>query len=68
VRFVALDASMLEKGLRRILQPQVARRAQDLGAALRRETNVAAYAADLIEAKMTQRLVNAPRRKYALAL
>jgi hypothetical protein len=35
--------------------------------ALRRETNVSAYAADLIEAKMTKRLVNA-RRKYALAL
>lgn len=57
VRFAALNASTLEKGLRRILQPQVTRRARDLGAALRRETNVAAYAADLIEARMTKRLV-----------
>jgi hypothetical protein len=57
----------LENGLRRVLQPQVARRARDLGAALRRETNVAAYAADLIEATLTKRSVRVSRRTYALA-
>jgi sterol 3beta-glucosyltransferase len=67
VRFAALNAATLENGLRRVLQPQVARRARDLGAALRRETNVAGYAADLIEATPTKRSVHASRRTYALA-
>lgn len=49
VRFSKLDEASLEAALRRVLEPQVAERARELGDALRAEAGAASRAADIVE-------------------
>jgi sterol 3beta-glucosyltransferase len=66
MRYAALTAATLETSLRRLLEPEVARRAKELGTALRAEGNAGTQAADLVEARVAQQPAK-PRERVAAA-
>lgn len=51
LRFARLNRENLERGLRQVLQPEIAERARALAASMRQAPNATAYAADLIETR-----------------